>query len=345
MIQEKTLRNAVEVENLTVAYDMKPVLWNVSLEIPEGKMTAVIGPNGAGKTTLIKAILGLLKPISGTVRFAGGTRRNNTRIGYVPQVGSVDWDFPVNVFDAVLMGSYGRLGWIRRPRKQEIELTWRVLEKVGMEKYASRQISLLSGGQQQRVFLARALVQQADIYFMDEPFKGVDAQTEKSIVMLLKELRTQGKTIVAVHHDLQTAADYFDFALLINLSVTAFGSVEDVLNEENLKKTYRSASALWRNTVYYGRFFGVAGGLYISDGDIGFGTLGSNQRCIRQFCRTAQAESDWRRCFAFVFIGCGGGFYSFRQQKYGDFTVRRAYFRVIVGNFHNGHCSPYTYKI
>lgn len=237
---------AVEVEDLTVAYDVKPVLWDIDLKIPTGKLMAVVGPNGAGKTTLIKAMLGLLRPVSGVVRFTNGkdVRMLKKRIGYVPQSGSVDWDFPATVLDVVLMGCYGKLGWIRRPGKADVELARKTLKKVGMEEYASRQISQLSGGQQQRVFLARALVQEAEVYFMDEPFKGVDAQTEKAIVLLLKELKEEGKTVVVVHHDLQTVAEYFDWVTLINLHVVASGPVKEVFHEENLKKAYRSTGAL-----------------------------------------------------------------------------------------------------
>lgn len=236
----KTQRSyAVEVEDLTVAYDAKPVLWDIDLKIPKGKLMAVVGPNGAGKTTLIKAMLGLLKPVTGAVRFLDGdsdVRTLKNRIGYVPQSGSVDWDFPATVLDVVLMGCYGKLGWIRRPRKADVELSRQMLAKVGMEEYSARQISQLSGGQQQRVFLARALAQEAEVYFMDEPFKGVDAQTERAIVTLLKELKEQEKTVVVVHHDLQTVPDYFDWVTLINLRVVASGPVEEVFHEENLQK-------------------------------------------------------------------------------------------------------------
>lgn len=249
---EKQQNYAVEVEDMTVAYDSKPVLWDVDLKIPKGKLMAVVGPNGAGKTTLIKAMLGLLKPVTGTVRFADGSgdmRSLKNRVGYVPQSGSVDWDFPATVQDVVLMGRYGKLGWIRRPRKADIELTKQTLAKVGMQDYAGRQISQLSGGQQQRVFLARALAQEAEIYFMDEPFKGVDAQTERAIVALLKELKEQNKTVVVVHHDLQTVPDYFDWVTLINLRVVASGPVEEIFHEENLRKTYHSSGALLRSVV------------------------------------------------------------------------------------------------
>lgn len=227
---------AVEVNDLTVTYDAKPVLWDIDLSIPTGKLVAIIGPNGAGKTTLIKTMLGIIKPVSGAVTFKDAN--NKHLIAYVPQSGSVDWDFPATVLDVVMMGRYGHLGWFKRPGKKEKEMSYAMLDKVGMREFADRQISQLSGGQQQRVFLARALIQEADIYFMDEPFKGVDVQTEKSIIKLLKELKQQGKTVIVVHHDLQTVTEYFDWATLINLQVVANGPVEEVFTEENIAKTY-----------------------------------------------------------------------------------------------------------
>ena len=230
---------AIDVQGLTVAYDSKPVIWDADWKVPQGKLVAIVGPNGAGKTTLIKAVMGLIKPVSGSVKFPSiSVNKLNNKIAYVPQSESVDWDFPATVLDIVMMGRYGHLGWFKRPGKIEKQMAMETLEKVGMSDYASRQISQLSGGQQQRVFLARALIQQADIYFMDEPFKGVDAQTEKSIVKLLKELRQQGKTIIVVHHDLQTVIEYFDWITLINLSIVANGEAQKVFTEENLKVTY-----------------------------------------------------------------------------------------------------------
>ena len=248
---------AVVVEDLTVAYGAKPVLWDVDLNIPEGQLMAVVGPNGAGKTTLIKAILGLIPTVSGMVRFLpggdlrreGGKRPRSNRIGYVPQSGSVDWDFPATALDVVLMGRYGHLGWIRRPRRADVEIAKETLDKVGMADYADRQISQLSGGQQQRVFLARALAQQAEMYFMDEPFKGVDARTERAIVTLLKELKAQNKTVVVVHHDLQTVAEYFDWVTLINMQVTASGPVGETFTDENVRRAYRSAGTLLKGAV------------------------------------------------------------------------------------------------
>jgi manganese/zinc/iron transport system ATP- binding protein len=252
-MKSNELDYAVHIEDLTVAYDSKPVLWDIDLDIPQGKLMAVVGPNGAGKTTLLKAMLGLLIPVTGTVQFfqskENNLRKLKNQVAYVPQSGSVDWDFPATVLDIVLMGCYGRLGFIRRPGKKDKEMAVECLKKVGMELFADRQISQLSGGQQQRVFLARALMQTADIYFMDEPFKGVDIQTEKAIVQLLKELRESGKTVVVVHHDLQTVPEYFDWVTLINIKVIASGPVEEVFHENNLKKAYRSSVNLLQGAM------------------------------------------------------------------------------------------------
>lgn len=230
---------AVEVADLTVAYEDKPVLWDIDLNVPEGILMAVVGPNGAGKTTLIKSILGLVQPAAGQVRIYGRPYDEQRRlVGYVPQRGSVDWDFPTSVLDVVMMGRYGHLGWLRRPGKEEERLALEALGKVGMSEYAGRQISQLSGGQQQRVFLARALVQDAQIYFMDEPFQGVDATTERAIVTLLKELGAADKTVVVVHHDLQTVPEYFDWVMLLNVRCIASGPVDRTFTEENLRQTY-----------------------------------------------------------------------------------------------------------
>ena len=232
---------AVAVNDLTVAYHKKPVLWDIDLEIPSGVLMAIVGPNGAGKSTLIKTMLNMIKPVTGETRFWGEVyEKQRKNIGYVPQRGSVDWDFPTNVLDVVTMGTYGELGWFKRPGKKEKEMAIKALEKVDMLPFADRQISQLSGGQQQRVFLARALVQNADIYFMDEPFQGVDAKTERAIINLLRELRSMGKTVVVVHHDLQTVEEYFDWVTLLNKVIIASGPVEKVFNEENLMKAYKS---------------------------------------------------------------------------------------------------------
>lgn len=230
---------AIEVTDLTVAYQDKPVLWDIDLDVPPGVLLSIVGPNGAGKTTLIKAILGLVRPAAGNVLIYDKPYDSQRRIvGYVPQRGSVDWDFPTNVLDVVMMGRYGSLGWVRRPGKKERELAMRALEKVGMEAYTTRQISQLSGGQQQRVFLARALVQDATVYLMDEPFQGVDATTERAIVTLLQELRANGKTVVVVHHDLQTVTDYFDWVMLLNIRRIASGPVDETFTPDNLRETY-----------------------------------------------------------------------------------------------------------
>ncbi len=231
--------DAIDVQDLTVAYRDTPVLWDVDLTVPAGSLTAIVGPNGAGKTTLIKSLLGLLRPSAGQVRFFGQTyAQQRHRVAYVPQRGSVDWDFPTSVLDVVLMGLYGRLGWLRRPGRRERALAREALRKVEMEAFAGRQISELSGGQQQRVFLARALVQDADVYLMDEPFQGVDATTERAIVALLRALRMQDKTVVVVHHDLQTVPEYFDRVMLLNVRCIASGPVDEVFTDENLRQTY-----------------------------------------------------------------------------------------------------------
>src|SRR5262245_17599439 len=230
---------AVEVTDLTVAYRDRPVLWDIDLSVPAGVLMAIVGPNGAGKTTLIKAILGLVRPAAGQVLIHGKPYAEQRRlVGYVPQRGTVDWDFPTSVLDVVLMGRYGSLGWFRRPGRRERALAQEGLVKVGMQEFASRQISQLSGGQQQRVFLARALVQDAQVYFMDEPFQGVDATTERAIVGLLQGLRAAGKTVVVVHHDLQTVREYFDWVTLLNVRKIASGPVGEVFTEENLRQTY-----------------------------------------------------------------------------------------------------------
>ncbi len=234
--------NIVTVKDLTVAYNSKPVLVDVNLSIPSGKLVAIVGPNGAGKTTLLKCLLGLIRPLAGEIHFHDDNSMHVAkRIAYVPQSGSVDWDFPATALDVVLMGRYGHIGLFKRPGKAEKTLAYEMLEKVGMKEFAKRQIGNLSGGQQQRVFLARALIQEANIYFMDEPFKGVDAQTEASIVKILSSLKDEGKTIVVVHHALDTVAAYFDCVILINSKVVASGRVCDVFNEENITRTYSIA--------------------------------------------------------------------------------------------------------
>lgn len=242
---------AVHVEDLTVAYRDHPVLWDIDLTVPQGVLLGIVGPNGAGKTTLIKAILGLVRTVAGTVQVLGQPLRTQRRhIAYVPQRGSVDWDFPTNVLDVVLMGTYGQLGWWRRPKAPQRQQALDALARVGMADFARRQISQLSGGQQQRVFLARALVQQAQVYFMDEPFQGVDAVTEKAIIELLRELRNTGRTVLVVHHDLHTVPEYFDWVTLLNVRKIAAGPVAEVFTPDNLATCYqgRPISALVAST-------------------------------------------------------------------------------------------------
>jgi manganese/zinc/iron transport system ATP- binding protein len=245
---------AIEITDLTVAYKEKPVLWDVDLSVPAGVLMAVVGPNGAGKTTLIKSVLGLVRPSAGQVLIHGRPYAEQRRIvAYVPQRGSVDWDFPTSALDVVMMGRYGALGWLRRPGSRERELAREALAKVGMAQLAERQISQLSGGQQQRVFLARALVQDAQVYFMDEPFQGVDATTERAIVALLQDLRAAGKTVVVVHHDLQTVPEYFDWVTLLNVRKIASGPVSEVFTDANLRLAYGGRIAFLNNVAAGGR--------------------------------------------------------------------------------------------
>ncbi len=233
------MTSPLTIRDLTIAYQRRPVLWDVSLQLPPGQLIGVLGPNGAGKSTLIKAVMDLLPRASGTVLIFGEPyRKQRHRVGYVPQRESVDWDFPVSALDVVTMGLYGRIGWFRPVRQTHRELARAALDRVGMADYAHRQISELSGGQQQRTFLARALVQDADLYLMDEPFAAVDAATEQAIVEILRELKQRGKTVVVIHHDLQTAPEYFDYMLLLNMRVVTFGRTEDVFTPAYLQKTY-----------------------------------------------------------------------------------------------------------
>jgi manganese/zinc/iron transport system ATP- binding protein len=233
------MNTALEIHDLTVAFDRKPVLWNIDLLIPQGKLVGIIGPNGAGKSTLIKAAMGILPLSSGFVKlFDKPLNEIRDRVSYVPQRESVDWNFPASVMDVVLMGRYAKLGLFKRPRKADKDVAMDCLKKVGMEGFINRQISQLSGGQQQRTFLARALAQQADLYFMDEPFAGVDAATEKAIVTLLREMTDQNKTVIVVHHDLQSVSQYFDWVVMLNTRLVASGPTETTFTSENLEATY-----------------------------------------------------------------------------------------------------------
>jgi manganese/zinc/iron transport system ATP- binding protein len=248
------------IDDLTVAYHRKPVLWDVDLDIPEGKLVGIVGPNGAGKSTLIKACLELIPKASGRVMIYGEPyRKQRSLVGYVPQRESVDWDFPVSALDVVAMGTYRKLGWLRPVSKAQKELARHALDRLGVAHLANRQISQLSGGQQQRVFLARALVQDAQLYFMDEPFAAVDAATERAIVTLLHELKDQGKTCLVVHHDLATVAQYFDWVVLLNMRVVKAGPTEEIFTKENLKDTYGGRLALLEEAGHALRQAGTPG--------------------------------------------------------------------------------------
>ena len=225
--------NVIEIKNLTVAYGENIALEDFNLDIEVGSLMALVGPNGAGKSTLIKTILKFLKQITGTIKI------NAKTLAYVPQRNSVDWDFPTTLFDVVEMGCYGRVGFFKRVNKEEKQKILKAIEQVGMSDFKDRQISELSGVQQQRTFIARALVQEADIYLMDEPFQGVDSTTEKSIVEILKKLKSEGKTIIVVHHDLQTVPTYFESVTLINKTVIASGKVSEVFTQDNINIAYR----------------------------------------------------------------------------------------------------------
>ena len=232
--------NPIRIRNLSVTYRTEPALWNVDVDFPEGKMIAIVGPNGAGKSTLIKAIMGLVPVTAGKVSVYGKSySKHRSKVAYVPQRGSVDWDFPTDALDVVEMGLYGKLGWLRRPNSQTRQKARECLTQVGLEDYVDRQIGQLSGGQQQRVFVARALAQDPKIYLMDEPLNGVDAVTEDTILSILENLKKEGKTIVMVHHDLQTVDKYFDWVVMLNRSLVATGPIKQVFTKDNLDRTYQ----------------------------------------------------------------------------------------------------------
>jgi len=236
----------VSVKDLSAAYRKNRVLDRVTFEIQPGTLTSIIGPNGAGKSTLLKTILELHPRLAGEVRFFGSTyQKMKSRIGYVPQRGSVDWDFPTHALDVVMMGLYGKIGWFRWPGRKHREQAMQALAEMGMADYAYRQISQLSGGQQQRVFLARALVMDADLYLLDEPLAGVDAATERAIMKTLNLLKDRGRTVMVVHHDLQTMEDYFDHVLMLNRSVIAHGPTREVFTDANISRTYGGTLRMW----------------------------------------------------------------------------------------------------
>ncbi|WP_029935043.1 metal ABC transporter ATP-binding protein [Thiomicrospira pelophila] len=240
--------NALTTRNLSAGYQTNKVLKNISLDLPRSQATAIIGPNGAGKSTLLKGLMNLLPHVSGEVDFFGEPlKKQYHNIAYVPQREEVDWDFPICVLDVVLMGRHGQLKFWQRPNKQDQILAQQSLEKVGMQAFAQRQISQLSGGQQQRVFIARALTQQAKLYLMDEPFAGVDMATEKAIVALFRQLKANKQTIICVHHDLNTLQDYFDWVIMINAGLVAYGPIKEVLTLDNLNRTYDGRLPILQN--------------------------------------------------------------------------------------------------
>lgn len=231
--------SAIKVEQLSVNYDKTAVLWDVTFEVPQGQLVAIVGPNGAGKSTLLKSLLGLSQILSGSIEFLGKPlKKVRDKVAYVPQRASVDWDFPMTAFDLVMMGRYAKRGVFKWPRAADRALALQALELVGMAAFADRQIGMLSGGQQQRLFLARALLQDADIYLMDEPFAGVDMATEKAMISLMDRLKAQGKTLIVVHHDLATVDAYFDWVIMLNTCLIASGPIGEVFNQESIVRTY-----------------------------------------------------------------------------------------------------------
>lgn len=234
------MNTALSIENLTVSYDEHTALKNISIEIEPGKLVGIIGPNGAGKSTLMKAALGLIKKDKGNIEIFGkSVNQMRKKVAYVPQRNNIDWDFPINVLDTVLLGTYPKLGIFHRPKKKDREWAYECLKWVGLEQYYKRQIGELSGGQQQRVFMARALAQEAQLFFLDEPFVGIDASSEETIIRILKELRDRGNTVVVVHHDLSKAQDYFDDLVLLNVELVEHGSTQTVLKPEKISKAYQ----------------------------------------------------------------------------------------------------------
>jgi manganese/zinc/iron transport system ATP- binding protein len=248
MIKEEDC--ALHVESLSVNFDATSVLWDIHFRIPRAVLVGIIGPNGAGKSTLLKTLLGVHKPLSGKIEcFGQPWKKAKKRIAYVPQRSSVDWDFPITAFELVLMGRYGKLGYFAWPKKADAQAARHALELVGMGAYADRQISQLSGGQQQRLFLARALLQDADLYLLDEPFAGVDMATEKAIIALMEQWKQKGKTLLVVHHDLTTVNSYFDWVIMLNTCLVACGPVAEVFHENSILRTYGRSNALLEEVV------------------------------------------------------------------------------------------------
>ncbi len=247
-MQENKPPDVLNICNLSVSYAKQPVLWDLTLRVPQGKVVGVIGPNGAGKSTFIKSIIGLLPIDHGLIEIFGSPlQKVKKRISYVPQRSSVDWNFPASVFDIVLMGRYGHLGLFKRPNRIDKDKAMDALQQVEMQNLAHKKISDLSGGQQQRIFIARALAQEADLYFMDEPFIGVDIATEQAIITLLTQLAAAGKSIIVVHHDLQTVQQYFDWVILLNMHLIGAGPVEEILQPHLLQAAYRGKLTVLSN--------------------------------------------------------------------------------------------------
>lgn len=245
--------HVIDVKHLTVSYQAKPALLDVSVQIGSDQLVGVIGPNGAGKSTFIKAVLGFVKPDLGTVLINGkSAQKAKGEVAYVPQRGAVDWDFPITVKEVALMGRYQQIPWYSTPGSEDRDAAFAALEMVRMKDFAERQIGELSGGQQQRVFLARALAQGSDILLLDEPFAGVDAATERAILDVLERAKNNGKTLVVVHHDLSTAAEYFDKLMLIKQRMYAFGTPERVLNEELLSNVYEGRLRIFSDIIKKG---------------------------------------------------------------------------------------------
>lgn len=235
------MKDYIRIEDMTMVYNDKPVVWNVNLNIPKNSRTVIIGPNGAGKSTLIKGVLNLIKPLTGRVLIDDVkiNKKIIKTIAYIPQVEEVNWDFPTTVFEVVLMGRYPHLGYLKHPGKKDKDIARKAIEKMKMSKYINTHISELSGGQKQRVFLARAIAQNAPIYFMDEPFQGVDIQTEKMIAETIKQFQKEEKTVIVVHHNLDTVKEYFDYVVMMNKTIVCSGPVSSTFTKENIKDAYR----------------------------------------------------------------------------------------------------------
>lgn len=245
--------SAISMDDVKVSYHGKEAIRNIGFSIAPNNVIGIIGPNGAGKSTLLKAMLNLVPVDKGSIEIFGKPLQEvRKRIAYVPQRNQYDWDFPIHVLDAVIMGTYPNLGIFKRPKKKDREWAYECLRKVGMEKFANRQIGELSGGQQQRVFLARALAQKADIFFLDEPFVGIDMASEETMVQLLKDLRDQGKTVLVVHHDLSKANEYFDQLILLNKEIIHIGKPSAVLHPDMILKAYENELSFLKD---FGRGF------------------------------------------------------------------------------------------